>query len=61
MFTTDTTQQIAQQHIADLHTQAANARLAKRARADRPTRWTLFTAFRSRPTTAVTARPICTD
>jgi len=64
MFSTDTTQQIAQQHIAELHANAAQARLVKQARSSRRanrTRRSLFTVFRSRPTTTVTAQPICTD
>ena len=64
MFSTDTTQQIAQQHIAELHANAAQARLIKQARTTRRanrTRRSLLTVFRSRPTTTVTAQPICTD
>jgi hypothetical protein len=61
MFTVDTTQQIAEQHVADLHAAAAEARLAKEARkASKGPRRSLFAGFRTR-TTTVTARPACPD
>jgi hypothetical protein len=60
MFTVDTTQQIAQQHVADLHAAAAQARLAKEARRAKGSRRSLFAGLRTRPTT-VTARPACSD
>lgn len=60
MFTVDTTQQIAQQHVADLHSAAAEARLAKIARQAKGPRRSLFAGFRTRRTT-ITARPACSD
>lgn len=61
MFTVDTTQQIAQQHVADLHAAAAEARLAKAVRrANKGPRRSLFAGFRGR-TSTVTARPACSD
>lgn len=60
MFTVDATQQIAQQHVADLHAAAAQARLAKIARRARAPRRSLFAGLRSGRTT-ITARPACSD
>ena len=60
MFSQETTQRIAQQHIADLHAEAAQARLAKRIRSQRQPRRNLFVAFHTRGT-RITARPVCTD
>ena len=60
MFTGDTTQQIAQQHIADLHAAAAQARLARIARQAKGSRRGLFAGLRAERST-ITARPACSD